>query len=89
MLSELVPYFEDSSVGIVQSPQFFDTRGPMNWLQRHAGATQELFYRMIQPSRDAVGAAICVGSCALYRRASLVASGVSRRSDTPRTCTPE
>ncbi len=75
MLSELVPYMDDPAVGIVQSPQFFDTRGPMNWLQRCAGATQELFYRMIQPSRDAVGAAICVGSCALYRRASLVTSG--------------
>ena len=30
---------------------------------------------MIQPSRDAVGAAICVGSCAIYRRSALEAAG--------------
>ena len=36
-LSNLIPYFEDPSVGIVQSPQFFDARKGMNWLQRSAG----------------------------------------------------
>ena len=75
MLSELAPYFDDPTVGIVQSPQVFDTDTTMSWLQRCAGATQELFYRMIQPSRDSVGAAICVGTSALYRRASLLHSG--------------
>jgi peptidoglycan/LPS O-acetylase OafA/YrhL/cellulose synthase/poly-beta-1,6-N-acetylglucosamine synthase-like glycosyltransferase len=78
-LSELVPYFEaDPSIGIVQSPQYFDTthgRAGMNWLQRAAGSTQELFYRWIQPARDRSGAAICVGTCALYRRAGLERSG--------------
>jgi cellulose synthase/poly-beta-1,6-N-acetylglucosamine synthase-like glycosyltransferase len=74
-LSELVPYFDDPTVGIVQSPQFFDTSRGMNWLQRGAGATQELFYRMVQPSRDAARAAICVGTCAVYRRSALDQSG--------------
>jgi hypothetical protein len=74
-LFELVPYFEDATVGIVQSPQFFDTHRGMNWLQRAAGATQELFYRLVQPARDASNAAICVGTCAIYRRAGLVRSG--------------
>lgn len=72
MLLELAPYFDDPSVGIVQSPQYFDTHDPaMGWLQRCAGATQELFYRFVQPSRDRVGAAICVGTCAIYRRSAL------------------
>jgi cellulose synthase/poly-beta-1,6-N-acetylglucosamine synthase-like glycosyltransferase len=76
MLTELAPYFDDPQVGIVQSPQFFDTRQPgLGWLQRCAGSTQELFYRFIQPSRDRVNAAICVGTCALYRRAALAAAG--------------
>ena len=35
----------------------------------------ELFYRFIQPSRDALGAAICVGTSALYRRTVLDAIG--------------
>jgi cellulose synthase/poly-beta-1,6-N-acetylglucosamine synthase-like glycosyltransferase len=74
-LHDLVPYFDDPKVGIVQSPQFFDTSTGMNWLQRAAGATQELFYRFVQPSRDAADAAICVGTCALYRRSGLERSG--------------
>ncbi len=74
-LSELVPYFGEPEVGIVQSPQFFDTAKGMPWLQRCAGATQELFYRWIQPARDRSRAAICVGTCAIYRRSALVRSG--------------
>lgn len=74
-LFELVPYFDDPDVGIVQSPQFFDTHRGMNWLQRAAGSTQELFYRCVQPARDAARAAICVGTCALYRRSALNESG--------------
>jgi peptidoglycan/LPS O-acetylase OafA/YrhL/cellulose synthase/poly-beta-1,6-N-acetylglucosamine synthase-like glycosyltransferase len=75
-LIELIPYFDDPDTGIVQSPQFFDTRHRgMGWLQRCAGATQELFYRWIQPARDASNAAICVGTCAVYRRAALARSG--------------
>ena len=70
-LSELVPYMNDSSVGIVQSPQFFSTPKSMHWLERAAGATQEIFYRLIQVSRDSVNAAICCGTSALYRRAAL------------------
>lgn len=74
-LFELVPYFDDPDVGIVQSPQFFDTHRGMNWLQRAAGSTQELFYRCVQPARDVARAAICVGTCALYRRSALDESG--------------
>lgn len=74
-LHELVPYFVDASTGIVQSPQYFDAVRGMRWLQRCAGATQELFYRWIQPSRDRSKAAICVGTCAIYRRAALAEAG--------------
>jgi cellulose synthase (UDP-forming) len=74
-LYELVPYFDDETVGIVQSPQYFATPKSMNWLQRGAGATQEVFYRFIQVSRDSVGAAICCGTSALYRRSALDAIG--------------
>lgn len=70
-LLELLPYMEDSSVGIVQSPQFFSSPKSMHWLERTAGATQEIFYRLIQVSRDSVNAAICCGTSAVYRRAAL------------------
>jgi cellulose synthase (UDP-forming) len=74
-LRELVPYFDDPTTGIVQSTQFFDTDKSLSWLQRSAGAQQELFYRIIQVSRDRVRASICVGSCGVYRRSALEANG--------------
>jgi cellulose synthase/poly-beta-1,6-N-acetylglucosamine synthase-like glycosyltransferase len=74
-LFELVPYFQDASLGIVQSPQYFDIDKQMNWLQRAAGATQVLFYSWVQPSRDRFQAAICVGTSAIYRRAALDKAG--------------
>jgi cellulose synthase (UDP-forming) len=36
---------------------------------------QELFYRMVQVSRDRHKGAICVGSCAIYRRKALESNG--------------
>ena len=74
-LRHLVPYFDDPTIGIVQSPQYFDSGENLNWIQRTAGATQELFYRWILPSRDRFNAAVCVGTCALYRREALTAAG--------------
>src|SRR5262249_36877354 len=74
-IRELMPYFDDPRVGIVQSPQYFGTGRSMHWLQRNAGATQEMFYRWIQTARDRFGAAICVGTCALYRRTALEEAG--------------
>jgi cellulose synthase (UDP-forming) len=73
---ELAPYFDEyPDVGIMQSPQFFDTDKKMKWLQRCAGTVQESFYRWAQVSRDKLGAPICVGTCAMYRREGLDKSG--------------
>ena len=74
-LWHLLPYLDDPQVGVVQSPQTFATAESMNWIQRTAGATQEFFYRWVQPSRDGFGAATCVGTSAVYRRAALDAVG--------------
>lgn len=72
MLEEMLPYFDEyPDLGIVQSPQFFRVHSGQGWLERGAGAVQELFYRSVQVSRQDHGAAICVGSCAVYRRAAL------------------
>ena len=73
---EMLPYFDgNQSLGIVQSPQYFRTRGRMSWMERGAGAVQELFYRLVQVSRDRHDGAICVGSCAIYRREALATNG--------------
>ncbi|TXI88296.1 MAG: glycosyltransferase [Chryseobacterium sp.] len=74
-LYNTVPYMDDPTTGIVQTPQFFESVPHMNWVQRGAGITQEFFYRWVQPSRDSAGAPICVGTCALYRREALNAAG--------------
>ena len=74
-LLQLMPYTTEEDVAIVQSPQFFDTHKGMNWVQFAAGATQILFYRWVQPARDRSDAAICVGTCAIYRRSALELSG--------------
>jgi cellulose synthase (UDP-forming) len=71
-LDELLPYFTRyPRVGIVQSPQYFGFSKDQNWLERGAGAVQELFYRSVQVSRQSYGGSICVGSNAIYRRAAL------------------
>jgi cellulose synthase (UDP-forming) len=74
-LAETLPYFDDSRVAIVQTPQFFRTSAAQTWVERAAGAVQEVFYRAIQTSRNRLGASICVGTCAVYRRASLEDQG--------------
>jgi cellulose synthase (UDP-forming) len=72
LLNEALPYMEAySDIGIVQTPQFFRITNDQTWVERGAGAVQELFYRSIQTARSRKGGAICVGSCAIYRRAAL------------------
>jgi cellulose synthase (UDP-forming) len=72
LLNEALPYMEDDpKIGIVQTPQFFRITNNQSWVERGAGAVQELFYRSIQTARSRKGGAICVGSCAVYRRAAL------------------
>ncbi|MCX4844435.1 cellulose synthase catalytic subunit [Streptomyces sp. NBC_00893] len=80
-LRHLVPYLADPGVGIVQSPQCFDTDATMSWIQRAAGSAQEWFFRWIQPSRDASDAAICCGSNAVYRRSAIDLAGGFARLD--------
>lgn len=71
-LRELMPYFfADERIAIVQSPQFFEIMPHQTDVQKGAAYEQELFYRMIQVSRNHWGAAICVGTNAVYRRIAL------------------
>jgi cellulose synthase/poly-beta-1,6-N-acetylglucosamine synthase-like glycosyltransferase len=68
----VMPYmYVDNSVGIVQSPQFFEVTNELTRVQKGSASVQELFYRLIQVSRDTFDGAICVGSNACYRRSAL------------------
>ncbi|KAJ3196979.1 hypothetical protein HK101_006840 [Irineochytrium annulatum] len=76
MLREVMPYMiHDPTMGIVQTPQFFRLRPNQSWVEKGAALSQELFYRLIQVSRDHFGGSICVGTCAVYRREPLVPHG--------------
>jgi len=74
-LAETLPYLDDDTVAIVQTPQFFRVSARQTWIENAAGAIQEVFYRSIQVARDRFGAAICVGTSAVYRRAALEPQG--------------
>ncbi|MFE1982631.1 glycosyltransferase family 2 protein [Streptomyces mirabilis] len=76
LLDELLPHMDAvERIGIVQSPQFFRITDRQNWIERGAGAVQEQFYRSVQTSREDKDGSICVGSCAVYRRAALAQIG--------------
>ena len=74
-LAETLPYMDDPRLAIVQTPQFFREGPDQSWLENAAGSVQEVFYRSIQVARDRFGAAVCVGTSAVYRRKALEAQG--------------
>lgn len=69
-LAHTLPYFDDPTIGILQTPQFFRV-SRTNWVERGAAAQQEQFYRIGMRARDRRGGAICVGTNAVYRRSAL------------------
>ena len=71
-LFESIPYLKsDSRCALLQTPQFFHSVAGQTWTEQGAGAVQEYIYRIMQPCRDRWGAAICVGSNAVFRREAL------------------
>lgn len=71
-LEKLLPFLvDDSNVAILQTPQFFTVEDHLTWVGRGSANVQELFYRLIQVNRNTFNAAICVGTCAIYRRVAL------------------
>jgi cellulose synthase (UDP-forming) len=74
-LAETLPYLDDPAIAIVQTPQYFREAAEQNWIENSAGAIQEVFYRSIQVARDRFGAAVCVGTSAVYRRTALEPQG--------------
>jgi len=76
-LFQMIPYFADPQVGIVQTAQYFDTdrKRTSNWLARHAGTVQDMFFTWVQPARYAIGSAFCVGTNVGYRRTALAKAG--------------
>ncbi|GAB4145985.1 MAG: hypothetical protein OHK0017_06200 [Patescibacteria group bacterium] len=83
-IREALPYMADPEVGIVQTAQYFDTSDEAfrnNPLEAGSGASVENFYKVINPSRGAFDASICVGTNAIYRRQMIEDAGGNALSE--------
>jgi len=77
-LKETIPLMErDKNIGILQTPQYFRNYVEQSWLEKGAAGLQEVFYRIIQTSRNHFNASLCVGTSAIYRREALQKFGGS------------
>lgn len=73
-IKELLPYMSNPKNAIVQSPQYFKTTKEIykkSMIEYGAAILQENFYKIVQNSRNFFGAALCVGSNAIYRRSAV------------------
>lgn len=68
-LIETVPFFSNSHVAFVQTPQTYGNL--INMVSRGAGYMQTVFYKFVQPGRNHFNAAFCVGTNVIYRRAAV------------------
>ncbi|KAH8647779.1 nucleotide-diphospho-sugar transferase [Xylariales sp. PMI_506] len=81
-LLETIPRAEgDPKAAIIQTPQFFRSTPDQSWVEQGAGPPQEYFYRVVETTRDHWGAAVCVGSNAVYRRTALAEIGGAAEID--------
>lgn len=71
-LRDLIPYIAtDPKIGILQTPQYFEQTNEVHErskIEFGGGNIVEDFYKIIMPCRDEFGAAMCVGTSAIYRR---------------------
>lgn len=73
-----IGFFDDPAVGIVQTPQHFYNKDPIQTnlsISQDYPDEQRLFFDEMAASRDAWDAAFCCGSCSIQRRAALDAVG--------------
>ena len=77
-LKRTVGFFEDTNIGIVQTPQHFFNRDPVQrnlWIADRWPDEQRLFFDHLAPSLDAWDSMFCCGSCAVLRRKAIDAIG--------------
>ncbi|WP_228039928.1 glycosyltransferase family 2 protein [Nodosilinea sp. LEGE 07088] len=77
-LCRTVGFFQDSKVGLVQTPQSFYNADPVArnlGLEGVLTPDEEVFYRQIQPMRDGSGSVVCAGTSLIVRRSALEDNG--------------
>ena len=68
-LYQTVPFFAESNVAFVQTPQAYGNLH--NLISRGAGYMQSVFYRFILPGKNRFNAAFCVGTNVIFRRTAI------------------
>ena len=68
-LYQTVPFFAETNVAFVQTPQAYGNLN--NLISRGAGYMQSVFYRFIQPGKNRFNAAFSVGTNVIYRRTAI------------------
>jgi cellulose synthase (UDP-forming) len=85
-IKRTIGFFDDPTVGIVQTPQHFYNKDPIQTnlhISQDYPDEQRLFFDEMAASRDAWDVAFCCGSCSIQRRAALEAiDGVPTESIT-------
>lgn len=77
-LTRTIGFFQESQVALVQTPQTFYNPDPIAYnlgLEDILTPEEEVFYRQIQPFRDAAGGVICSGTSFVVRRSALAEIG--------------
>lgn len=68
-LIELMPFFQNESVALVQSPQSYGNTD--NFIASGTAQAQEIFYKYVLPAKNSYNAAFCVGTNMIYRRSAI------------------
>lgn len=71
-------FFQDESVALVQTPQSFYNADPIArniGLENVVTPEEEVFYRQIEPIKDAAGSVVCAGTSFVVRRSALESVG--------------
>lgn len=77
-LRRTTPFFCDPTIGIVQTPQHFFNKDPIQSnlsIERVWPDEQRLFFDELAASRDAWDVSFCCGSCSIIRRRAIEAIG--------------
>ena len=68
-LTELLPFFQNDNVALVQTPQHYvNTK---NFIAKGTALAQDVFYKYIQPAKNSYNASFCVGTNMLFRRKAI------------------
>lgn len=72
-LTQLLPFFENENVALVQTPQHYTNVD--NFIASGTAQAQEIFYKYVQPAKNSYNASFCVGTNMVYRRTAIDAIG--------------